>query len=291
MSRLNNVSVSSDYPILTDEIREKSWLAAHTEGCLRQLVKQVGVGQKGVDVAIPTFNLLEGGDRTKQLVEGATHDDTVIVDSKPVRVSSKVFMMATAITKKAKYSSSEDLVDVHQKQHAQQAAFKGETELYNATVPVLTREEANERLTLGTVVDARARIKATRFKGDGNLRLVVTTYQGVDLFNDFTDNPNYGVRGDLGNKFLDSYYVKTILRDVDVFENDIMIPEMGAAKHSGVMFYKNALGMYLPADYELTEDYKDRLRGWELVSSIDIGGGVIDDNLAIRITTDNRFAA
>lgn len=285
---IDNITMSADLETIVAEIREAAEETLYKSGVYRSLATEVGKGQKGDSVAIPRWT--QQGTGAYVAEEGVMINEPEKYANTVDTISAVEYVKNTFIT----YNDLEDANDDVRKRHANYIGTsigRAVEEAGHAAGQTFTKSHTvaeGEAFSIVDIVKMKALIEAGNRVEEGSYNCVANSYLYSDLLLSMTDKSEYGVRGDLGNTFLDKYHVKTILGNVDLYRADILA-DTTTETLDGAFFKKTAMGIFVPRTFKLEEDHNKQLRGYELIATERVGFGVIDDGLGVKFTAPNSF--
>lgn len=274
---------SASLPVIISDIEEKSYVIQCANTVMRQLCKPQGVGQNGNSIQLPVW------DASSALATSAT-EGTDLTSSTAILNSSVYFTSAEyAIRSLHTYNVLEDATEDVKNQIANyhgvgHAALMEKTllALFPNFTPKVTASNATG-MTMGTIAKARTLLDAKLAVVPKPYNLVVHPYAWLTLFNNMTDNANYGVKGTTGDEILDQFYVTTLLGDVRGFQSNHFTINGTTDDVTCGMFAGDAIGLWIPRDYKLESDKDISLRAYELVSTQRFGGKVMFPNMGVEM--------
>ena len=283
MAVATGMTLSGSLTGIVNDIRTRSYKYLVAEGVTKKLVTPVGVGQKGNKVTIPLWDPTARAGTAA--TEGTDFTGFTSYNSSTREYTSTEWIHGTRLSYNDFEDASESVRDEHARMHGIVHGKKIEKKIC-ATFASFTTNTITATSTSGLTVAKLAAAKAlvegaaNTFAGDPSL--IVTPNVWYRLFSNLTQNANYGVQGSLGDRVLDAYYQGRVL-DTPVF-----LTKTGITAATSVtcgLFYKDAIGLFMPRDFQLEQEKNISLRGYELVSTHRAGARVHIESAGVKITT------
>lgn len=277
-------TLSTNLPLIVDKIKGSSYKYLVASTLMRQLCKPCGVGEKGNSYAEPIWD--PSGVTASVLTEGTDFTYRQAYVNTQATFSSKEYGVYTYITDHVKEDAIESVVDEHSRAHGITHGVKLDAslcKLFGSFTGTVT-SSATAGLELKKISAAKAiMIGGTKVPGD-SMYLVAHPYQWDPFFNNMTNQTNYGVMGNLGNKVLENYFVGKLLGDITCYW-DNWVPMAGTsttARRAG-LFVKDTIGIFIPRDYRLETQRFITERATKLVSTMRWGGSVRFARYGVKI--------
>lgn len=272
MAVATGVTLSGSLTGIVNDIRTRAYKYMAQTGVMKKLVTPVGVGGKGSKVTEPYWDPTS---RTGTLAtEGTRFTGFTSYKSSTQEFTETEWIEGTRITYDDVEDASESVRDEHARMHGLVHAKKVElkcTAVFASFATNTIAATGTTGLTYALVQKAKAKLKGQSQAFEGPFNLVVNDNVYYYLQQSLTQNSNYGVLGSLGDKLLDNYYAGNIGSDIRVFYSNLGIPVSASATEAKAtvcgLFIKDAIGLYMPRDFQLEVDKDIALRGYELVST------------------------
>lgn len=284
---LANITLTTDLPVIVDEIKEAAYEASIKNGVYQNIVPEIGKGKKGNEVVIPVWEADSLESRTA--TEGELIGEPIKYGNDTVRITAKESYANTFIT----YNDVEDATDDVKRRHAnalgialaRDVEIAGQEAVKGFTKSLVTPDE----LTIADIMKMRAMLEMQEKYADGNYQCVSNSALYHSLEKSLVDNPAFGTRGEVGDEFMKRYAIGTVLGNIDLLRSDTNVdPE--ALTQDGAFFKKDALGLLVRRDYKFEVDHNPQRRGWELIATQRKGIGIVDDALGMKFTAKNSLA-
>lgn len=281
---MGQVSVSASLDFIVRPMYLPAYDMQYSNFVMRNLVKQVGQGQKGNKIDISYWDIDTTGVST--LTEGVDLTSTVSLANATASFGATEFGFRTIYTYDSVERANDDIAAEHGLQHGAQHGKKIETKLLaqlSNFVGTLTATSTTG-VTIGTLAKAKSKLLAKTQEVAGPFYYVTHPYSWLTTFNAETQNANFGVRGDLGNDILNKFVVTTLLGDISVFQsNHFTVSASAGYPVRAGMFVKDAIQLWIERDYMMKSQEDVSLRGYEIVSTTKNGCKVVHPDHGVKI--------
>lgn len=274
---------SASLPVIVSDIEEKSYVIQVTNTVMRQLCKPVGNGYKGNSIQMPYWD--PSGALATTATEGTDLTSSTAILNSSIYFTSAEYAIRSLHTYNVLEDATEDVKNQIANYHGVGHANKMEQTLlalFPNFTPKVTASNATG-MTMGTVAKSRALLDAKVAQVPKPYNMVVHPYAWLTLFNSMTDNANYGVKGSTGDEILDKFYMTTLLGDVRGFQSNHFTINSTTDDVTCGMFANDAIGLWIPRDYQMKIDDDISLRAYEIVSSQRFGGKVLFPNFGVEM--------
>ena len=285
MAAVAGVTLSGSLAGIVNDIRAKSMKYMAQEGALKGTVTPVGVGAKGNKVTEPVW------DPTSRTGTAGTEGSRFTAYASYVSATQSFTAVerlhGTILTYNDIEDASESVRDEHARAHGIVHAIELERQITavfaSFTTNTVTATNATTGLSLAHVAKAKAKLKGQTQAFTGPFNLAINDAVQYYLWNNLTNNANYGPTGSLGDKLLDRYYAGTVLGDVRVFYSNAGITT--ATSVTCALYEKGAIGLFMPRAMLMKTDEDIDLRGYKLLSSRRSGARKRQEKGGVKITT------
>lgn len=280
------MTLSGSLTGIVNDIRTRSYKLMVAEGVCKKLVTPVGVGQKGNKVTIPFWDPTSRNGTSG--TEGNEFTNFTSYNSATREYTSAEWIEGTKLSYNDFEDSSESVRDEHARMHGIVHGKKIEKKITACFASFTTNAivaTSAAGLTIQKLAAAKALLEGQVNSFGGDPALVLNSNVWYRLAVGLTNNVNYGVLGTLGDKVLDKYYQGRVL-DVPVYITKTGISTVGTGTTvSCGLFYKDAIGMFMPRDFTLKQEESVALRGYKIVSSHRMGARVHLEKAGVKILT------
>lgn len=277
------MTLSGSLAGIVNDIRTRSYKYMVAEGVAKKLVTPVGVGSKGDEVTIPLWDPTSRAGTAA--TEGTDFTGFTSYTSTTRTYTAAEWVHGTRLSYNDFEDASESVRDEQARMHGIVHGKKLEQKICGTFASFSTNAitaTSTSGLTVAKLAAAKALVEGAANTFAGSPNLVITPNVWYRLFSNLTQNANYGVQGSLGDRVLDTYYQGKVL-DVPVY-----LTKTGITAATSVtcgLFYKDAIGLFMPRDFLLEQEKNISLRGYELVSTHRAGARVHIEKAGVKIAT------
>jgi len=276
------MTLSGSLTGIVNSIRPKSYKYFAHEGVMKNLVTEVGKGQKGSSVVEPYLDPTSRAGTAATEGTDFTGFSTYVPTTRTYTATE--WAEGTILSYDDIDEAQESMMDEHARVHGIVHAVKLEKKLvacFGSFTSSITATVASTGLTIAKIAAAKATLEGKVQQFGGPYNLVITPNVSYNLFSNMTQNSNYGVQGSLGDAFLDKYHQGTVLGDIRVFQTNGIT---AATTVKCGLFIKEAIALFMPRPYTFKTEENISYRGYELVSTHKAGARVRLAAAGVNIT-------
>lgn len=283
MAVATGMTLSGSLTGIVNDIRTRAYKYEVAEGVCKKLVTPVGIGANGFKVTEPLWDPTSRAGTAA--TEGTDFTGFTSYNNSTREYTATEWIHGTRLSYNDMEDASESVRDEQARMHGIVHGKKIEKKLAACFASFSTNAitaTSSSGLTVAKLAAAKALVEGQENTFTGDPSLVITPNVWYRLFANLTQNANYGVQGSLGDKTLDKYYQGRVL-DVPVY-----LTKTGIATATTVscgLFYKEAIALFMPRDFQLETEKNISLRGYELVSTHRAGARTRIEKAGVKIST------